>query len=212
MLDARTAWAIALLLAPTGLAAAGGMAVKAPAQHTAYVEIVVDAEEANPELVTVEARLACADASAVQEAIAWLGDEEGCSVPPGAAIYVTQRQAPEPSPDAMVPTGTVYAYEDADRVWTVREYRFGAASGEQTSYAYVMQADIADRVDEDRPSDPVRGVVDLEKMGIQPGERADLETTLGPAPEQAPTDPTVERVGPAATGSVSDEEALGLTG
>lgn len=194
MLEARTACAIVLLLAPTGVAAAGTMGtIEAPAQHTAYVQIVVDSEEERGDLVSVEARIACMDQPAIQEAIDWLRDRSGCTTPPGAAVYVTRASAPSPMEASLVPTGTVYAYEDEDRVWTVREYTYAGLQG--TSHtAYVLAPDVADRVNDDGPGEPVRGVVDLEQLGAEPGERVRLGASLGPAPERSPADPTVERV------------------
>lgn len=212
MLEARTAWAIMLLLAPTGVAAAGVATVKVPEQHTAYVEIVIEGESEHPEIASVEARVDCLRDSSVQQAIAWVRDEEDCTTPPGAAVYVTDAQAPTPRSGSMVPTGTVYAYEDADRVWTVREYTYaGPAMGER-HHAYVMAPDVADRVDDDRPGEPVRGVVNLDKMGVAPGESIELSTKVGPAPQVTPEDPTIERIGADSAPSLPTADALGVRG
>jgi hypothetical protein len=207
MLASRTAWAIALLLAPAGVAAAATGTIKAPAQHTAYVEITVTDDQTSEAIAPVEVRLACVDPGTMDRALAWLSDREACQTPPGATVYVTRAQAPDPGEHALLPTGTVYAYEDEDRVWTVREYRYAAE--DRDWHAYALTRDLADRVDDEAPGEPVRGVVDLEQMGVEPGERVDLSTTLGPAPTTTPTDPNVQRVG--AGGGLPDE-ALGVTG
>jgi hypothetical protein len=195
MPEARTVWAIALLLAPTGAVAAGTAGVVAPpAQHTAYVQITIDGGEERQDLASVEARVTCMEDSQLRQAMNWLVDRDGCTSPAGAAVYVSSADAPSPTETSLAPTGTVYAYEDGDRVWRVQEYVYAGADLDFRHHAYVLTPDISDRVANDRAGEPARGVVDLAKLGAQPGQTVDLEATLGSAPELPPSDPSVERV------------------
>lgn len=200
MLDARTAWAIVMLLAPTGIVAAGSAAdVTVPGGHTAYVEIRVD-QTPTTDLARVEARVGCMTSSQLGEALDWISDG-GCQTPPGAAVYVTAKDAPSPTQaSALLPTGTVYEYEDADRIWTVREYAFGPPSEPDRHRAYVLTPDISEQVDDDGLGEPVRGLVNFEEMGVAPGESIELETTLARAPQVTPQDPEIVHVDADETG------------
>lgn len=183
-------------------AAAGVATVSAPAQHTAYVEIVIKQEPAAPDLASIEARVDCRSGNMLREAVDWLTDRS-CAPASGAAVYVSDASAPLPEPaTGMAPTGTVYAYEDADRIWQVREYSY-ASFGEDSGahYAYVLTPDISERVDDDGRGLPVRGIVNLTKMGVAPGGSIELETTLGPGPQVLPEDPDVQHVRASAIGS-----------
>jgi len=201
MLDARTAWAIALLLAPTG-AAVAGVTTTASSGHTAYVELTIDENRPN-DLASIQAFVVCQTEDPVEDAMAWLG-ADGCSAPPGAAIYVTNAEAPAPTAATMTPTGTMYTYEDGDRVWTVYEYTYGDLDGDQ-HHAYVLSPDLADRVTDVGAAEPVRGVVDMAKLGIEPGETGALTTSLAAGPDTLPQDPTVERVDAAETAALAGE-------
>lgn len=195
MLDVRTAWAIALLLAPTGAAVAGatGM-VQATAQHTAYVQIMMQDRSAHEEgLVAIEARVACQTDGALQEAVNWLRGS-GCTGPPGAAVYITEADHEAPDPSMLSPTGIVYVYEDGDRSWHVDEYTYPSVPAGEERYAYVLTPDISQRVDDEGPGTAVRGVVNLETMGVAMGSSIDLEATLGPGPTSVPEDPTLRHV------------------
>lgn len=199
MFEARTAWAIALLLAPTGIAAA----VAAPAQHTVYVELVIEEEPEREDVIAVEARVDCQVESRVHKALDYFEAGVECRSPAGASIYVSNADAQSPlQAEDLRPTGKIYLYEDETRVWTVREFTYTDTNAGSTHHTYLLSPPIGEQVDEER-GEPVRGVVNLEKLGVGPGERGTLETTLAQGPQTGVEDPEIERVNASSTPSLT---------
>lgn len=210
MFDARTAWAIALLLAPTGAVTAGSMTgVSAPAGHTAFVEITVDAEDDQAsDLAQVEALVTCQAETSLAEAMAWIDDD--CQVPPGSAIYVSRADTPDPRDHGLQPTGTVLALDGSAQEWQTREYTYGPPSEPDRYRAYVLDPQRVAHLDTDTPQ-PVRGMVDLDAMGVQPGDSIPLTPTLGAGPQATIEDPDVRHVDADRVPSLGSTES-GVTG
>lgn len=190
MFEARTVWAIALLLAPMGAATAAGVAgTSATAGHTAYVKITVPADDqSSNDLAKVSGQVTCEAEGTIARTLAWLGDD--CEVPPGSAVYVSRADTPDPRDRVLQPTGIVYLLEEPGEHWNVREYVYGPPGEPERYRAYVLDP----KALAPGGGGLVQGVVNLTAMDVDPGEKTRLEATLGAGPSASVEDPTVRTV------------------
>lgn len=138
---ARTAAAIALLLAPTGVVVGANLTDtgKAVEQHTSYVQIVVDGgEPRSAGYAAVAGLVTCQAANAVDDAVRWFDDQilfrEGNRGPDTRCldqqnmthVWATQEGAPDPRDNpTLAPTGNAFEFTDPNnRYWNVREYSY----------------------------------------------------------------------------------------
>lgn len=138
---ARTAAAIALLLAPTGVVMGASLTDtgKAVEQHTSYVRIVVGEDEPDsPGYGAVAGLVTCQASGAFGDAVRWFDDQllfrkgdrgpdTGCLEDRNAThIWATEAGAPDPRGNpTLEATGTTFEFTDPNnRHWVVREYSY----------------------------------------------------------------------------------------
>lgn len=161
---AKTAAAIALLLAPTGVVMGANLHEEASAveQHTSFVEIVVnEGNEPDPGYAAVAGLVTCEPTSAISNAVLWFDDQvlfrKGKQGPDSTClvdrnithVWVTEDGAPDPRGNpSLVSTNKAFEFTDPNnRHWVVREYKYHAMRTVREESTEVTVADVTASVE-----------------------------------------------------------------